>query len=228
MQVRSHVVAAFILMMLKQAVITSWAFNSNTEANECSCTTLCTLKHTHALIISDAQVTALGFCFWKWWPTVNSLFYNATMKHNAHRKKNTHRRMRCEECFHALFPVFWGMWVSVGSLKRIAAVLRVQLLLLETVWHVKITQRPPAHQYTSLYYITAWKKQNGQSEGLFKKNTLKKSICVCVYTYIYIYTVYMYIYTVSHRNEYTPHIFCKYLIIYFHVKTLKIWHFSKM
>ncbi len=116
--------------------------------------------------------------------------------HIERKKKHTHRRMRCEVCFHALFPVFLGMWVSVGSLKRIAAVLRVQLLLLETVSHVKITQRQPAHRYTSLYYITAWKKQNRQSEGLFKKNTLKKSICVCVYIYIHIY-IYIYILVVG-------------------------------
>jgi len=72
--------------------------------------------------------------------------------------------------FHALFPVFWGMWVSVGSSKRTGAVLRVQLLLLETVSHEKITQRPPAHQYTSLYSITAWKKSIVVTgEGLSRK-----------------------------------------------------------
>ncbi len=39
---------------------------------------------------------------------------------------------------------------------------------------------------------------------------------------------YIYTYTVSHRSEYTPHIFCQYFIISFHVTTLKKWDFATM
>ncbi len=42
---------------------------------------------------------------------------------------------------------------------------------------------------TSLHYSME-NTENRQSEGLFKKNTLKQSICVCIYIYIYIYIVF--------------------------------------
>lgn len=81
------------------------------------------------------------------------------------------------KCFHALFPVFLGMWVSVGSSKRTGAVLRVQLLLLETVSYETITYiRDPQHINTSVFtQLQHGKKHSGDGQGAFKKNTLKQS-----------------------------------------------------
>lgn len=113
--------------------------------------------------------------------------------------------MRCEErhiwsVSTLSFQCFLGVWVNVGSWKHIATVLRVQLLLLETIWHVKITYIRD-HQHINTPVCTTLqpgKNIEGQSEGLFKKNTLKHSICA--YT-LYVCILSLFCFSVSVSNK---------------------------
>ncbi len=66
----------------------------------------------------------------------------------------------------------------------------------------------------------------------FKLPVFMYSLCVHTYRHIYIY---IYIYTHTHIHTYSisqkwvlPSHFCKYFIIFFHVTTLKKWHFATM